>query len=398
MKTVKHPLQHILVILVTLLFSQLAFPCSNVMISGNGFSAVARTMDLESNTGDTFGLGLVGEHNTSNINMPQKAAIKAVSWSTQYPFLGQTGFGLPNLLDGINSKGVYAAFLYLPGISKFPFYNPKDKRPELAITDLINYILGTSNSVKDAINHIRKFQLVFGAIQVGKYFASFPIHLIIRDRSGHSAVIEWINHKTHIYNSAGPVLTNSPAYPWQMKNAKRYNYTFTGNTARKWDGLYMNGSGFYGIPGDWTPPSRFARAAQVIRHLPKPANETQAMYLAYSAIQSDVVPLGSNSAATIWMSLSDLKNSTYYFRPIFYVVSDNKGIQTYKMSPAYATTLKGYHVADISRKYKSSATLPKQWVHARIQQGTIAPNPKQLVDEALSPTPGPSKVKFRLVN
>ena len=375
-----------------------AYPCSNVMVSGDGFAAVARSMDLEANTGNLFGLGLAGEKNTSNINIPQQYPIKAITWKNKYSFLGQTGFGLPIICDGINSQGLYAGFLYLPGMARYPNYNPKDNRRELAVTNTINYILGTSRNVTDALKNLNHVQLVFSAVQVNKKFATFPVHLVIRDKTGHSAVIEWVNHKTRVYDNAGPVLTNSPSYPWQVKNAKKYNYTFTGNTNKKWDGLYMNGSGFYGIPGDWTPPSRFVRLTQVTRHMPKPANEKQALYLSYSALQSAIVPLGANSAASIWLSLSDLKNSTYYFRPIFFVVSDKNDIQTYKMSPAYGQELQGYNVKQFARKYNQHTQLPKNWIHVKIKQGNIAKNIKQLNAEALSPTSGKSTVKFKLVN
>ena len=68
------------------------------------------------------------------------------------------------------------------------------------------------------------------------------------------------------------------------------------------------------------------------------------------------------------------------------------------MSPAYSQNLQAYSVSKIANKYANSTKLPKNWTHALIKQGAIAPNIKQLKAEALSPTPGRSSVKFKLIN
>ncbi len=290
--------------------------CSDIAVTGNGFAAVARTLDFEANTGSLFGLSHVGDKNTSNVNWPQSFPVHAKSWVTKYSFMGQTAFGTNVILDGINSQGVYAGFLYLPEFTRYPVANAKDSRPELAVTDTANYVLATADSVNQAVKELKQVQLVKSAVQKGSKFLFVPVHLVIRDKTGNSAVVEWIDGKTVIHQPAGDVLTNSPPLDWQLNNAKKYDYTSTSNTNRKWDGHYMNGSGFYGVPGDWTPPGRFARAAAVLKSMPKPNSESQALALAYQALQTVAVPLGVNPSPTLWMSLADLKNNIYYFHPV----------------------------------------------------------------------------------
>lgn len=111
-----------------------------------------------------------------------------------------------------------------------------------------------------------------------------------------------------------------PPYDWQIDNAETFNDTISGkNKDIKFDNSYMNGSGFYGVPGDWTPPSRFVRAYQLIRNMPKPKTTNQAKALALEALHTVEVPLGVNPAPTAWETMADLVNAKYYFKNLFFI-------------------------------------------------------------------------------
>jgi choloylglycine hydrolase len=61
------------------------------------------------------------------------------------------------------------------------------------------------------------------------------------------------------------VITNSPAFDWQMTNLHNYvNFSMTNVPPVKLGSVTLEpfgqGSGMLGIPGDFTPPSRFVRA------------------------------------------------------------------------------------------------------------------------------------------
>ncbi|MCP4366113.1 MAG: linear amide C-N hydrolase [Planctomycetes bacterium] len=360
-------------------------------VSGNGYAATARTMDFPVNSGDVFGLGRVGDKNTTDLTVLHgDQEVKALTWVTEHNFLGQTWRGNSAIFDGINDEGLYAAYLYLPSFTEYPKYDPADPRPALGVMDVTNYLLATADSVPDALERLKKVQVIIDAMPAnlpGKdgLFVISPLHVVLRDKKGDSAVVEWVKGKQNIYPDSGPVITNSPPFNWQTPHAKQFDYVFTGSTAVKFDGVELNGTGFGGIPGDWSPPSRFARAYQIARHSPKPDSTNSALRTALSMLESIQVPWGTNPSMTVWKTLVDLNNSVYYFQPMFKVVDYEKS-KTVAHNP-----VNSWVVADLN-KVVLEGTLPKGWV-----QVNVTPTPegaaKELADLIKYPDGGPGMIR-----
>ena len=194
----------ILLSLVVLPVSNL-FACTNVFIYGNGDAAVARTTDSAKNMGNTLAVGFVGETNTANINsyLPNKLKVPA-RWKNKYGYIGYAWKGSHSLIGGINSAGVYAGPLMLGHFTKYPTFSPKISKPCLGVFSTVNYVLATSKSVPDALENLGKIQFVKNLLPVndskvdkGRYYL-MPLHVVIRDKMGNSAVIEWLDGKTVI--------------------------------------------------------------------------------------------------------------------------------------------------------------------------------------------------------
>jgi choloylglycine hydrolase len=402
--------------------STISLACSNIFVSGpNNIAAVARTMDLELNTGDTFGFGGVGWKNTSNIDMPQKGPIHGMKWTNKYGFIGQSMFKTYVITDGMNSQGLYAAWLDLPDVSLYPSYNPMNKKPEIGIGDLTDYVLGTSKNVPEALANIKKTQPILDALSLKiknkMYFGGSAVHLVLRDEAGNAAVVEWTKFKgkpvMHYYfhkagtdtvvesmpnqntkpivfkNALGSATTNSPDYAWQLKNTAKYNSLFTGSTGKRWGGAHMNGSGMYGIPGSWTPPSRFARGTQLVRVMPKPQTENEAMVLAYEALETMITQIGTNPAASLWATMSDLHNKIYYFKPLLYVAPNFKTNHLAIKVPPFDTPWQKYDVKQLT----AANTVPQGWIKAQASQGEVATKAQaaKVKQMTYSPTPGKSR-------
>src|SRR6476619_702199 len=84
-----------------------------------------------------------------------------------------------------------------------------------------------------------------------------------------------------------------------------------------------SGSGLHGMPGDFTPPSRFVRAAIYSQSAAPNATAEDAVFSAFHILNQFDIPKGSvqNSAIggtvaeiTEWTSVADLKNLRWYFR------------------------------------------------------------------------------------
>ena len=93
-----------------------------------------------------------------------------------------------------------------------------------------------------------------------------PVHVVVYDKTGASIVIEPLDGKLKVYDNPLGVITNSPTFDWHMINVRNYvalnprnvpPVTINGTTFRNMG----QGSGMLGLPGDFTPPSRFVRAS-----------------------------------------------------------------------------------------------------------------------------------------
>lgn len=89
------------------------------------------------------------------------------------------------------------------------------------------------------------------------------VHWRFAEPSGRQLVLEIVDGKCRFYENKLGVLTNSPDFEWQLTNLNNYVNLFPGTApAQRLGNLSLKsfgaGSGFLGIPGDVTPPSRLS--------------------------------------------------------------------------------------------------------------------------------------------
>jgi choloylglycine hydrolase len=155
-----------------------------------------------------------------------------------------------------------------------------------------------------------------------------PAHFFIRDRNGKSIAVEPIGGKLKVYNAPLGVMTNSPGYDWHMTNLRNYiNLTPDEVNEAKLGKVTLptfgTGAGLVGLPGDFTPPSRFVRAAVFSANAAPTDNADDAVLAAFHILNQFDIPKGSvktgpaghvGDEITEWTAVSDLKNLRWYFR------------------------------------------------------------------------------------
>lgn len=187
-------------------------------------------------------------------------------WTATYGVVGLNVNVSPKIVaDGQNEKGLALGMLYLPGYSE---YLPPD---ESKATETIGswevgiYLLSTCASVDEAVAALR--DKVYVAQQIFPPFKQLlPVHYWIGDASGKVVIAEFVGGKLNIHDAPLGTLTNSPPYDWHEINVGNFvNLTPVNVPSQKLGSFtaenYGQGSGFIGLPGDLTPPSRFVRAA-----------------------------------------------------------------------------------------------------------------------------------------
>lgn len=187
-------------------------------------------------------------------------------WTTKYGAVGVNVDIAPTILaDGLNEKGLAIGMLYLPGYSEYLPPDDSKTADTIGSWELGVYLLTTCSSVDEAVAKLRDG--VYVAQQIFPPFKQLlPVHYWIGDSTGKVVIAEYVGGKLAIHDAPLGTLTNSPPYNWHQINVGNFVNLSPVNVPSEKLGAFNTvnfgqGSGFIGLPGDLTPPSRFVRAA-----------------------------------------------------------------------------------------------------------------------------------------
>jgi choloylglycine hydrolase len=249
-----------------------------------------------------------------------------IRWKSKYGAVGTNAFGLPCIIDGLNEKGLAVGLFYFPGYAKYQTVAETDFDRALAPWELGVYLLGNCSNVSEAIENIQKVR-VGEAVQKDMGFVP-PCHYILNDAGGRSVVLEYVDGVPKLHENPLGVMSNSPTFDWHLTNLRNYvNLTVTNVPPIDVAGIkvpgFGQGSGMLGLPGDFTPPSRFIRAVAFSQSAFPVATAKEGVLQAFHILNQFDIPKGSARAVengrevadyTLWTAASDLKNLRYYFR------------------------------------------------------------------------------------
>jgi choloylglycine hydrolase len=272
-----------------------------------------------------------------------------LQWTAKYASVGANAVDLPILVDGLNEAGLGVGLFYFPTTAGYMAYTPADAPQTIAPWELASWLLDNFadvDEVRAAIGDI----LVAATVYPEWGFAP-PVHAVVHDSTGRSIVIEFVGGELNVHDNPLGVISNSPAFDWHMTNLRNYvNFSLTNVPPVTVGPVTLAplgmGSGMLGLPGDFTPPSRFVRAVAFSQSvLPSPSGE-EAVLSAFHILNNFDIPKGAareheldafgNVIAdyTIWTAASDLRAKRYYFRTF-----DNSAIRMVdlsRMDPAAA--------------------------------------------------------------
>lgn len=247
----------------------------------------------------------------------------SVHWTTKYGYLGITPLGKDFSFDGMNEAGLSFGYLWLPGYTEYPALSPQDMDRALDFIDFGDWTLGqfaTIAELKEALKKVRIWAHPVPPLGLP------PVHAAFHDAQGNHLVVEFIRGEMKVYDNPISVLTNSPPFDWQTTNLQNYLHldpynaeptTFRGKKIE----FQGQGSGLLGLPGDWTPASRFVRTFTLLRFAKPTQNAADGVNLAEHLLNAVDIPLGEVREKgkdagdyTQWVVIKDLKNKVFYFR------------------------------------------------------------------------------------
>lgn len=301
------------------------YACTDFRVTAkDGTILIARSMEFATDLKSQLVTTPQGKSFTSTTanNKP------GVSWKSKYGYVYLNGLNQDFVVDGMNEKGLSFEALYLPGETQYQTVPAGKDNQGLPYHLMGDWILGNFQTL-DEVKQMLPTIFLFEQKLPGLGDMIFPLHYSIYDASGNGIVVEYVNGKMQLYENKVGIMTNSPLYDWHITNLRNYlnlspfspdpvvaggiTFTATGQ-----------GAGMFGLPGDVSPPSRFVKAAFLLKNSYPINDAAGALNLAQHIINNVDIPMGAVRAKqadgsvvgdyTQWVVFKDLTHKVIYFR------------------------------------------------------------------------------------
>lgn len=248
---------------------------------------------------------------------------------SRYAFGGMAIMGLssPVMVDGINEMGVMGGLLNYPGYAAYDVVRDS-RHMNIHPGFLTGYLLSQCASVEEAASILPSLNLTGEKI----FGYEMTVHYIFSDRTGETIIIEPDKNGLQIHRNTIGVMTNSPGYQWQQTNL--CNYASVSNLLDasrdyidvKLRGIAVSSGGGFGLPGDYSSPSRFVRMAVLKHYAIKGRNEIDGVSRMFQQFAAVNIPEGIvmrqekedgeedvSYDQTLCISAMCAESGTYYF-------------------------------------------------------------------------------------
>jgi choloylglycine hydrolase len=238
-----------------------------------------------------------------------------LTWTTRYGAVGFDAVNKDFVVDGMNEKGLCVNVFYHPGTAEYREFDPAKSTITMGSLDVCQYLLTTCSTIEEIRAALAKI-LIVGVSEPAIGIAP-PIHLIATEPGGKAIVIEFTAGAVKIHEAPLGVITNSPSYDWHTTNLRNYiNVSPVAIPTKKLDDLDFaplgGGSGMIGLPGDFTPPSRFIRAVAFAKSARPTASGPEAMYEVFRILDNFNVPLGAAEGEESKLKVEGLRSATLW--------------------------------------------------------------------------------------
>lgn len=254
------------------------------------------------------------------------SGMDGVTFKAKHGFIGLAVEQKEFMVEGINEKGLSAGLFYFPNYGKYQPYDETKKDQCLADFQVVSYVLAECSNIDEVKEALSKVRI----INIDP--RSSTVHWRFTEPSGRQVVLEIVDEVMHFYENPLGVLTNSPGIEWHWTNLNNYINLQPGNAPEHSFGpLDMknlgHGSGLLGLPGDFTPPSRFVRAAFFQLTAPQQPTARESVVQAFHLLNNFDIPTGTElpwgkasvelPSATQFTVASDTHNRMLYYRTMY---------------------------------------------------------------------------------
>lgn len=302
--------------IITTIFAPMGFSCTGITLKGEDGSAVfGRTLEWAS---FDFHSRIIIKPRNYSFKGRTPEGNNGKRWKSKYGIVGLDFANTNIIIDGMNEKGLTVNGFYYPHFAQFLKYDKRKAGNTISSGEVIEYLLSQFSTIKEVENAMQKIQVVgVPVVKVGEAV----VHWIVEDKAGKAIVIEYTKGKLHIFNDKFGAITNSPSFDWHLINLQNYlhlqgqGFTRGGIASINFKPIGA-GSGFLGLPGDFTPPSRFIRAVAFSQTARPTKNADETVFEVARILDNFNVPVIGKSeltSGTQWTTVWDKSKGILYY-------------------------------------------------------------------------------------
>ncbi|MBE6274968.1 MAG: choloylglycine hydrolase family protein [Bacteroides sp.] len=254
------------------------------------------------------------------------SGMDGIKFTAKHGYVGLSVEQKEFMVEGVNEKGLSAGLFYFPNYGKYQPFEEKHKDKSLADFQVVSYVLSQCSTVDEVKEELMKVRI----INIDP--RSSTVHWRFTEPSGRQIVLEIVNETLNFYENPLGVLTNSPGIEWHWTNLNNYINLMPGTSPEHNFGpidskSFGHGSGLLGLPGDFTPPSRFVRATFFQLTAAQQPTAEESIIQAFHILNNFDIPTGTEftwgkspanvPSSTQFTVATDIKNRMIYYRTMY---------------------------------------------------------------------------------
>jgi penicillin V acylase-like amidase (Ntn superfamily) len=268
--------------------------CTRVLYRQDDRVVVGRSMDWMADVGTNLWAFPRGMARTG------RAGEGSMTWTSRFGSVIASAYEICTT-DGLNDAGLVANLLWL---AESEYSANEEGSGAVAVSVWAQYVLDMFSSVAEAVETLTAAPLVVKTTGVPGENILATVHLSISDRTGDSAIIEYIDGRQVIHHDPSyRVMTNSPTFGKQLA-INEYWKQIGGDVM---------------LPGTHRAADRFVRASYYTDAIPPTDDPFIAVAAVLGVIRNVSVPFGiatpgePNICSTRWSTVADQEDLRYVF-------------------------------------------------------------------------------------
>ena len=270
--------------------AQSADACTGISLTAqDGGNVVARTVEWAATSMQCGYVVAPRGHRHQSFTPTGENGLK---YDSRYGYVGVYTEYEPFVVEGMNETGLSAGLFFFPQYGQYAPYDSSHNEKTLCDMQFVSWVLSQFSSIDQVKEALSRIDLVTLDHKIG------AVHWRIAQPDGRMVVLEVVNGVPQFYENTLGVLTNSPGFQWHITNLNNYVNLVPGSAPDQElkKGITLSalghGSGMHGLPGDFTAPSRFVRAAFFQTTAPVASDSFEAVVQAFHILNNFDIPIG----------------------------------------------------------------------------------------------------------